>query len=178
MENQMTNEELEKCINEYGKDIYSFCRHITCNEQEADDLYQDAFLKAVELQEKLDVSHNPKSYILSITLRLWKNRKRKYAWRQRIANIKMMGEEKDFIHMEQEETSLEEEVLRKDRNAQVVHAVQCLPDKLSIIVLLYYMEDLSVEEIAKVVKIPQGTVKSRLYQARKRLKKELEDALL
>ena len=41
-------------------------------------------------------------------------------------------------------------------------------------ILLFYMEELSVSEIASVLTIPSGTVKSRLYQARKILKKELE----
>ncbi len=36
----MTKQELELCINEYGKDIYSFCKYLTYNEQDADDLYQ------------------------------------------------------------------------------------------------------------------------------------------
>ena len=48
----MEKRELEACINEYGKDIYSFCRHLACHRQEAEDLYQDTFLKAVELEGK------------------------------------------------------------------------------------------------------------------------------
>ena len=48
----MTEQELEMCVSQYGKDIYSFCKYLTCNRQEADDLYQDTFLMAVELQKK------------------------------------------------------------------------------------------------------------------------------
>ena len=44
----MTNNELEACIAQYGTDVYSFCRQLTQNRQEADDLYQDTFLKATE----------------------------------------------------------------------------------------------------------------------------------
>ena len=70
---------MEQCIKEYGRDIYSFCRHLTRSQQEADDLYQDIFLKAMELQEKLIWQDNPKSYLLSVAVRLWKNRRRKMA---------------------------------------------------------------------------------------------------
>ena len=56
-------------------------------------------------------------------------------------------------------------------------AVERLPERQRVIVLLYYMEELSVAQIAEVVKIPEGTVKSRLYQARKTLQRELEDIL-
>lgn len=77
----MNREQLEQCISEYGKDIYAFCSQMTRNSQEAEDLYQDTFLKAVEFSEKIDFKNNPKSYLVSIALRLWRNRKRKYAWR-------------------------------------------------------------------------------------------------
>lgn len=49
-----------------------------------------------------------------------------------------------------------------------------LPDKMKVTVLLYYMEERSVEQIADILQIPRGTVKSRLHKARKRLEKELE----
>lgn len=52
-----------------------------------------------------------------------------------------------------------------------------MSDKLKIVVLLFYMEDLSTAQVAEVMKIPAGTVLSRLYQARKILRKELEDVL-
>ena len=60
----MTKKELENCIWEYGKDIYSFCRSLTLNLQEADDLYQDTFLKAVEVIREIEYEKNPKTYTL------------------------------------------------------------------------------------------------------------------
>ena len=87
--------ELEQCIREYGKEIYSFCKHLTCSRQEADDLYQDTFLKAVELQQKIDWQENPKSFLLSVAVQIWKNRKRKAAWRNRIAPTEVLIEERD-----------------------------------------------------------------------------------
>ena len=72
----MTIQELEQCISCYGKDIYSFCLHLTCDRQRADELYQDTFLKATEQYSKIRMDDNPKSYFLSIALRIWKNEKR------------------------------------------------------------------------------------------------------
>lgn len=176
----MTKTELEQCIQEYGKDIYSFCRHLACGIQEADDLYQDTFLKAWELNEKIEYEKNPKSYLLSIALRLWKNRKRKYAWRMRIAQVFSLTEEA-FEDLEDSDhfsgSSIEKQILQQEETELVQKAVERLPERLKAPVLLYYMEELSVDEIAGLINIPAGTVKSRLYQARKRLKKELEDVL-
>lgn len=173
----MTKQELEMCITEYGKDIYSFCKHLTNNPLEADDLYQDTFLMAVELKEKIDYGNNPKSYFLSVALRIWKNKKRKFAWRKRIADVRSIVDEKDAEMGESTELSLEERIIKREKDVSVREAVNKLPDKLKIIVLLFYMEELSTAQVAEVMKIPIGTVLSRLYQARKILRKELEDVL-
>ena len=173
----MTKQELEMCIDEYGKDIYSFCKHLTNNPQEADDLYQDTFLKAVEIKEKIEYSRNPKSYFLSIALRIWKNKKRKFAWRKRIADVRRIADERDVELGESAEPSLEEKITIKEKHESIRLAVKRLPEKLKIVVLLFYMEDLSTAQIAEAVGIPLGTVLSRLHQARKILKKELEDVL-
>ena len=46
---------------------------------------------------------------------------------------------------------------------------------MRIVVLMHYMEDIPVEEIGRILKIPAGTVKSRLYHAREILKKKMEE---
>lgn len=173
----MTKQELEMCINEYGKDIYSFCKHLANNLQEADDLYQDTFLMAVEIIDKIDYENNPKSYLLSVALRIWKNKKRKYAWRKRIVDVQSMVDERDTYMSESTERSLEEKMIQAELFEFVRVAVKRLPDRLKVVVLLFYMEDLSTKQVAEVMKIPEGTVLSRLYQARKALRKELEDVL-
>ena len=174
VEKPMTKQELEVCIQQYGKDIYSFCKYLTCNQEEADDLYQDTFLMAVELQEKIEYKENPKSYLLSIALRIWKNKKRKFAWRKKIADIQPMVEMQEIEAHRELEVSLEEQVMKKETEEFVRNAVNHLLEKLKIVVLLFYMEGLSTKQIAKVIKLPTGTVLSRLHQARKLLKKELE----
>ena len=57
----MKPETLEAYISAYGKDVYAFCLYLARNRQDADDLYQDTFLKMVEIREKLELDHNPNS---------------------------------------------------------------------------------------------------------------------
>ena len=173
----MTKQELETCIGEYGKDIYSFCKYLTKNPQEVDDLYQDTFLVAVELIEKIEYSNNPKSYLLSIALRIWRNKKRKFAWRKRIADVQPIVDERYADMSESAELSMEERITNKEKDESIRMAVNRLPEKLKIVVLLFYMEDLQTAQIAEMMKIPIGTVLSRLHRAREILKKELEDVL-
>lgn len=170
----MNKQELETCINEYGRDIYSFCKYLASNSQDADDLYQDTFLTAMEQYERIDSTQNPKSYLLSIALRIWKNRKRKFAWRKRIADVLLLAEEADGAEENVTDFSPEEVTLERERRIVVRQTVNNLPERLKIIVLLYYMEELSVSQIAATIHIPEGTVKSRLYHARKILEEELE----
>ncbi len=172
----MDKVQLEQCINEYGKDVYTFCSRITGNRQEADDLYQDTFLKAMEMKEGIDYNQNPKSYLLSVALRIWKNRRRKFAWRKRIAGTCALTKEASDS-LAGQEGSAEDMVLKKELASQVRRAVGDLAEKYRIPVYLYYTLQLSVEEIANVLEIPQGTVKSRLHKARALLRQELEVVL-
>lgn len=176
----MTSAELEACINTYGRALFSFCLQLTADRTEAEELYQDTFVKALERLDGIDMQNNPKSYLLSIALRLWKNRKRKYAWRKRIAGMQALPQEQGYeAFLEKEESNgsntPEECVLAAEERERVWQAVRKLPGKQKIVVLLFYMEELSVGQTAALLHIPKGTVKSRLHQARCALAKELED---
>lgn len=54
-------------------------------------------------------------------------------------------------------------------------AVSALPDKLRIPLLLHHLEGFGVAKVARILRVPEGTVKSRLHQARKRLRDEWEE---
>jgi RNA polymerase sigma-70 factor (ECF subfamily) len=167
----MTIQELEQCIALYGKDIYSFCCHLTREKESADDLYQDTFLEAMKKITAIRYEENPKSYLLSIALRIWKNHIRKIAWRSRIAPV---NSDDSLMEQLSTESDFTEQFMEEEECKQLWSAINHLQDKLRIPLLLYYMENQSVSEIAKLLSLPQGTVKSRLYQARKLIRKELE----
>lgn len=177
----MTNLELEQFITEYGREIYSFCVSLCGSRQEADDLYQDTFLTALEKIDRIDMAGNIRSYLLSVAVRLWKNRRRKRAWRRRIAQEQELNEQTaDRITAEEmQDVSVlpEERILEEERLTAVRRAVSRLPDRLRVPVLLYYMEERQIMEISEILRLPEGTVKSRLHQARKRLERELESVL-
>lgn len=171
--------DLDWIIKEYGKDIYSFCFYLTNNIENADDLFQDTFLVVANKLDRLDVDKNVKSYLCGVAIKLWKNHERKRAWRSRIApEVYNNLIEHDF-EMTNEEKSYDEHdglacVLDKEIKINVNRAVSSLKDKYKAVVLLYYMEELSVVEIANILRIPKGTVLSRLDTARKLLKSKLE----
>lgn len=165
--------QLEECIQEYGAEIYAFCCQLVGNRQEAEELYQDTFLKAVEIQGRIDSRKNPRSYLASIAMRIWKNKRRKYAWRSRIAGMQELKEE-TVADIGGQAPSPEEAVLRQELQAQVREAVARLEERYRLPIYLYYTLQLPMEQIGRILRIPQGTVKSRLHKARKLLKQELE----
>lgn len=178
----MTVQELEQCIDTYGSEIYSFCKQMTGSVQGGEELYQDTFMKAMELAAKVDMNNNPRSYLLSIAIRLWKNKKRKVAWRRRIAGEDSLDDENGILeeasNRSQEDSSLspEDAFLHQEQQDMLRKCIAQLPDKYRMLLYLYYTAEMSVGEISQCIKIPQGTVKSRLYQAREMLRKKLEVA--
>ena len=170
----MTYEDLHDVVLLHGKSIYSFCRHLTENAADADDLYQETFLKAVELHWQIDAAQNPKGFLVAVAARLWRNRRRKYAWRQRIAPMGQWDEQEEQQPTQTYCNNPEELALQWEQQRLVRQAVSELPDKWKLPVYMYYTVGLSIEEIASLLRIPTGTVKSRLYKARKVLKEKLE----
>ena len=168
----MRQEELEQYIREYGKDLYSFCRSVTWNLEEAQDLYQDTFLKLYEIRDRLVTLNNPKSYLMGIAVNLYRNEKRKLSVRRRIVGVWQSVEEMD-TDIPEDARLLEEEVIAREECRIVRSAVQSLADKYRLSVLLFYMEELSLSEIASVLRLPEGTVKSRLHRAKRILQQML-----
>lgn len=172
----MSNMEFEDCVRVYGKDIFSFLCRMTGNRQEAEELYQDTFLKLLELGEAPDPGKNPKNYLLTIAVNLWKNRRRKFAWRQRITGGTVPAEELDAV-LPSDGNSPEESVISMEERRAVREAVLRLPHRYRVVVVLMFMESMKISEIACLLHIPEGTVKSRIYKAKRMLERELEGLL-
>lgn len=172
----MNKQLLEHYIEAYGTDIYSFCIRLTQNREQAEEIYQDTFLAMCE-KEDWKEEGNVKSYLLGITIKLWQNRKRKFAWRKRIAAEISLSKEQGLEAFSTDE-NLEQHMVSKEEQEAVWKAVYKLPEQLRIVVLLYYMEDFKVAEIAEKLSLSISNVKSKLMRARRYLKQELEDFII
>ncbi len=170
----MNSTDLCELVNLHGKAIYGFCYKLTKNQTDADDLYQEVFMKAIELCYKIDKENNPKGLLISIAIGLWKNKRRKYARRQRIAPTEGFSEENINPYIFEEGSSPEEIVISNELSIMLNAATDKLSDKLKIPLYMYCTADMSNEDIAASLKIPLGTVKSRLFKARRALKKFLD----
>lgn len=173
----MTKQEFDRFVSENGKDILRFCRMNTGGTAEGDDLYQDTMLKLWEQADQLNKNDSLKSYALSVSILMWKNKRRKFAWRRRIAAFESYEK-----HMEDAGDRMagrpadnpEETFLQKEMTEFVQRQVQALPDKYRTVIYLYYSAGLKIREIADCLQIPENTVKSRMRKAKDILKTKLE----
>ena len=166
----MKKSEIGLLAEEYGNVIYGFCVRLTGNTYEAEELYQNTFLKALEKASSIDADNNPKSYLVSIAISLWKSHRRKFARRAEIAPTQTLEDYNTAAHSELTEDSL----LQKELYSEVNKAVNELDEKLRLPVILHYTAQLPLNEIAAILSCPEGTVKSRLHTARQILKQKLE----
>lgn len=176
----MTKVELEECINKYGSEIFSFCRYLTGSVQEGEELYQDVFLRVLELEIKDARGDNPKSYLLSIAINLWKNKRRKYAWRSRILPTDSLEGIQDAygeLMVMGESLQPEDAILSKEQAELVRRQMAALPEKYKVSLYLYFAAELSIREMSECLKVPEGTVKSRLHKAKQLMRERLEDML-
>ena len=173
----MTKQEFDRFVSENGKDILRFCRMNTGGTAEGDDLYQDTMLKLWEQADQLNKNDSLKSYALSVSILMWKNKRRKFAWRRRIAAFESYEK-----HMEDAGDRMagrpadnpEETFLQKEMTELVQRQVQALPDKYRTVIYLYYSAGFKIREIADCLQIPENTVKSRMRKAKDILKTKLE----
>ena len=173
----MNNDEFERFVLKFGKDILRFCRMTAGDAENGDELYQDTMLKLLEKKRSLDSTQNTKSYALSTSIYLWKNKKKKYANRMRLVPIDSMdemSEEGYEISDHDAEVSPEHIVLQQDEIDMIQELVASLPEKYRIPIYLYYSADMQIREISEILGLPEGTVKSRMRKAKKQLKEKLE----
>ena len=156
----MNNEEFEQFVLKLGKDILRFCRMTAGSAENGDELYQDTMLKLLEKKKRLDSMQNMKSYTLSTSIYLWKNKKKKYANRMRLVPIDSMDEMIDEgyeISSPDREASPEHIVLRQDEMDMIQGLVASLPEKYRIPIYLYYSADMQINELSEILGLPEET---------------------
>ncbi|MCI8885888.1 MAG: RNA polymerase sigma factor [Dorea sp.] len=165
--------ELEKCIDEFGTDIYRFCMKLCMDKANAEDLYQQTFLNALESDIELDWEQNPKALFFSFAYNLWKSEQRKNTRRSNLVPcVNLDNENENLISSEE---NIEENIFRQELIAETKQIIEKLPEKIRIPLTLHYLFEQPVDEIAKEIKKPPGTVKSRLFKGRSLIKKRLEE---
>lgn len=173
----MDKNDFERFVLDNGKDILRFCIMTAGDKESGCELYQNTMLKLMEKLTKLDPEQNVKSYAMSVSILLWKNKKKKYSVRKRIAPMRSLDELSESTGPPEAasyEHSPERIVLGRIEREHVRVLTAALPEKYRLPVYLAYSANMKTADIAKCLHIPVSTVKTRMRKAKQILKAQLE----
>lgn len=159
-------------VEAYQKPVYSLCLRMVSNPTDAEDLAQEAFVKAWRgLQSyKFESSFSTWLYRLTGNVCIDFLRKQK---RKTVISLTASEEDTPELDIPDPEPLPEEQVLHKEKQQAVSAAMEQLQESERLVLTLRVVEELSYEQIAEVMDIKVGTVKSRIARARERLRKIL-----
>ena len=164
---------LKKIIQENGNAVRQVIKSVTNEHNE--DLEQEVYLRVYKNSDKYSATGSFKSWICTIARNIAKDYLKSAAFRyEKVANE---DDDNKIISIKDRKASPENEFVQKQRQKIISKAINNLKPKLKEVIILYEIEGLSYEQIAAKLKVPTGTVKSRLYNAKKELFEELSDLI-
>ena len=156
----LTQEQRTREVQRWGDMVYRLALARTASVPDAEDVFQEVFLRYFRHEEKFQSDEHRKAWLIRCTV----NRARSLAaspWKKRTVPL-----------------DTAEEVGVEDDYREVYSAVLSLPPKYRTVIHLHYFEGLSVAEMARMLHIAEGTVKSQLSRGRALLREMLEEVEL
>lgn len=159
----------EQLVNRYADELYGFLRRFVGDAAAADDLVQEAFLQVHQSAATFDLDRRFRPWLYTIAANKARDFMRSRGRRQEQSLDSAGSHKSDDAGMANvipsEETGHEDEISSAEQNRMVRAVVDELPEGLRTVILLGYFQQLPYAEIAEVLGIPVGTVKSRLHTA-------------
>ena len=151
--------DLTELMERYRDRLYAAAFAVCRDPQDAEDVVQETFLAYYRENREFESEEHIRAWLLRVAVNKARNAAALF-WRRNRVSLEEYMETLDFP--EPEDKSLMEAVL-------------VLPERFRIPLHLHYFEDYSVEEIAALLGVPPGTVKSRLFRARRQLRDKLQE---
>ncbi|HHK5535129.1 MULTISPECIES: RNA polymerase sigma factor [Bacillus] len=166
-------EKVEELIDIYKQQIYSLCYKLAKTKEDAEDIFQETWIKVFSSRHQLSCVENYKKWITTICVRTFYDfYRKKKRWKDRVLDLfhKEDGGEIDFA----DEVDISEEFIQKVEAEMIREVIQLLNEKYKTVLVLYYYEQYSYKEMSEILNIPIGTVKYRLNYAKKQMRERLE----
>ncbi|MHC4388709.1 MAG: RNA polymerase sigma factor [Planctomycetota bacterium] len=168
-------------VNRYKDGLYAFLRHFLNRQELVEDVFQETFLQLFTSRESYDPTRSLRPWLFTIAANKAKDALRK---QQRTAAIPIgtiaQPEELSFgdvLNALTSDTTIPYDTLQRDETAvQVRKIIADMPENLREILILAYFNRFSYKQMAQILSIPIGTVKSRLHTAVGRFAKEWKAA--
>ena len=161
--------EFEQRLADCPKLAYRVALGVLHNSAEAEDVAQEAMLRAYRNFHRLRDRERFRGWLVRMAFRLALDRIRAKGRRERHEH-----DATRVLEAGQREANVENLVSSREFERQVAQALDALPQKLRIVMVLAAIEGYNTREVAKLAGLPEGTVKSRLFLARKKLAESLQ----
>ena len=159
-------------VNRYRNRLINFVFRFVGTKEESEDIVQDTFVKLFEKKDYYRPINEFSTWIFTIASNLAKTELRKRK-RRKTSSLSDLGlENKDFDVPVKDTT--DEETLDEFADSQIQDAIQSLQIHFRTALILRDIEELSYEEISKILDVPLGTIKSRINRARLQLQEKLK----
>ncbi len=165
---------LDGLYEEYGRYIYHLCLKLTRNKEEAEDVMQDVWVKVIRSSANLDSVDHVKGWLTTICMNTFRDRYRKNVRRSEYVMNQPATLEVPLLDLVPSETMTPAEIVEQNDIQlliqQKIHELDAIYRKT---IEYFYLDQYSLIEISEKMKVSIGTVKSRLFRARKYLKEML-----
>lgn len=168
------NELLYSIYEEYNRYIYHLCLKLTRNTNEAEDLMQEVWVKVVRNEESVAKVEHVKAWLTTITMNTFRDRYRKNVRRSKYVMHQPDTLDVPLLDLVPDTELSTEEQIEKQEISKIVQSKMGELDSIYQKTLWYfYVDQYSLAEISALMKVSVGTVKSRLFRAKARLKEIL-----
>jgi RNA polymerase sigma-70 factor, ECF subfamily len=159
----------------FSAQVYNFSLYLTRDKYEADELFQDTWLRVARNIKKTADMTNPKPWIITITVNLFRDALRKKRVRNLFSYHKPLSSETESeIHSQLGNRGSEKDAsIQIDTAKAISIALAGLPSRQRQVFILKEMEGFQLSEISEILSIPLGTVKSLMFRAVRRLRQDL-----
>jgi RNA polymerase sigma-70 factor (ECF subfamily) len=137
----------------------------------SEDLVQDTFLRAWRGRDRYEPGTNARAWLMTILRNTFINEFRRRSARPEPVSFEDVADRPGLPELYQADP--EGAIFDRMIDAEVVRAIEALPDEFRVVLVLSDVEGLAYAEIAEELDLPVGTVKSRLFRARRRLQRRL-----
>ena len=166
----------EKLLNKYRNLVYHVMLRMVRNPQEAEDLCQEAFIKAFGALHSFNEEFAFSTWLMKIATNncidfLRKKKLRTYSIDEPI----QYKDDKVSFELPTHDPTPERIMLDEERRQVIDNAIHSLPPRYCQVIVLRHKEEKSYEEIAELLELPLGTVKARIFRAREMLNKKIRD---
>lgn len=152
--------ETDEAFRRYGDRVFSAAFSVCRNPADAEDVTQDTFLRYHTRGEEYESEAHLKAWLLRVAINRAKDLTTSF-WRKNTAALEDYMETLEF---------------QTPEDSDLFRAVMTLPEKYRVVIHLFYFEDYSVEEISRLLRRRDGTIKSQLSRGRALLKNALKEA--